>query len=302
MPLAPAIIFLHRWPFQNYLKIALEQARVMNPGCPIYLLADRPCRLPSSWDIRQVQFDQLQSVESKRMETIYSHVSSNNPDFERFCFLRWFYLEELLKKEKLTAALHVDSDCLLTATAEEVFARFGQMPGIHICRNGLPHCAPLVGSLAPMLDYFLQAFAPEKIDGHKARMAAAKASGQAWVLSDMFVMRDYLEQGGAGSFYWYDTHRDVVITSVMSDAVGYQTWPGRRILKRVHWQVENGLLVPYLIEQATGRWVRAYALHYKGAAKKRISRFNPQNPILPATVRAWWHNHWAPVNGPRWVA
>ena len=300
--MSPALIFIHRAPFQNYLKIALEQARVMNPGSAIYLICDQPCALPAAWNIQQVFFHELSSPALDTFKKRYYHVSTNTPEFEQFCFERWFYVQALLQREKIERALHIDSDCMITARADEVFARFGKTPGIHICRNGLPHCAPLRGSLQPLLDFFISAFDPAKKPAHEARMAQAKASGQLWVLSDMFVMRDYLEAGGAGSFYWYDTDRDVVITSVMSDADGYEVWPGKRTLKRVHWQVENGLLTSYLTEAATRRRVRVYALHYKGAAKRRMMRFNKPRALLPAPVRAYLHNHWAPVNGPRWVA
>lgn len=302
MPAEPAIIFIHRWPFQRYLRVALEQARAANPRGRIYLLCDQRCTLPAAWGIAQVLFSELLSAQLAQFKQQYYHVSTNTPEFELFCFERWFYVEQLLQREKIEQALHVDSDCMLTASATDVFARFGQAPGLHICRNGLPHCAPLRGSLQPMLDFFVSTFDPAKKPAHEARMAQAKAQGQTWVLSDMFVMRDYLAAGGAGSFYWYDTHTDVVITSVMSDADGYEVWPGKRTLKRVHWQVENGLLTSYLTEAATRRRVRVYALHYKGAAKRRMMRFNPLRPVLPAAWRAAWHNHMAPVNGPRWVA
>jgi len=210
-------------------------------------------------------------------------------------------MQALLEREQISQALHVDSDCMLTATSQEVFTRFAKTAGVHICKTGSPHCTPIDGSLRSLLDFFLSAFDPDKKSAHEARMAQAKASGDVWVLSDMFVMRDYLEQGGAGGFYWYDTDRDAVITSVMSDAVGYEVWPGKRTLKRVHWRVENGLLIPYLKEHSTGRLARTLALHYKGAAKKRMSRFNKPRALLPAGLRAYLHNHWAPVNGPRWV-
>lgn len=300
--MSPALIFLHRTPFQNYLKIALEQARVMNPTSPIYLISDVPCPLPPSWQITQVLFSELPSERLSTFNHAYTHVSTNSPEFEKFCFQRWFYIDALLERENITHALHIDSDCILTARAADVFARFGPALGLHFCRSGSPHCTLIHGRLTPLLDFFISTFHSSQIPAHQARMAQSQSAGNIWVLSDMFVMRDYMQAGGAGSLYWYDTHPDVVITAIMNLSEGYELWPGKRDLKRVHWRVENNLLIPYLRELSSGRLIRAYALHYKGAAKRRMRHFNPPQPILPAALRAWWHNHFAPVNGPRWVA
>ena len=299
--MVPALIFIHQGPTPDYLKIALEQARLSNSQAPIWLLGDRAHSLPACWRIQQKRLTELTSPALMQFISRYYHVSTNPLEFERFCFQRWFYIAELCRMENIQRAVAIDSDCMCFVPAEELFALFAPTPGIHICRSGSPHCTLINGSLQPLLDFFLQTFEPAKKSSYEARMACGQPDGLSWVLSDMFVMRDYLTEGGQGSTYWYDTSPKGVITAIMNAAEGFEVWPGTKILKRVYWRLENDRLVPYLKSLANGQLVRGCVLHYKGASKKRMARFNKPCPVIPNKWRVFLLNHFAPVNGPRWV-
>jgi hypothetical protein len=53
------------------------------------------------------------STEIQKMKTCFQNYSTNAHTFEFLCFLRVFYLKELILKTSITRFFHVDSDCIV---------------------------------------------------------------------------------------------------------------------------------------------------------------------------------------------
>ncbi len=108
------IVFIHRgdsW----YLPYVLSQAKFANPGSNITLLGD-DLALRVVQGIKGVRGETLNNLECDSINCFrknYSHMSSNTEEFELFCWLRWFYLLEYMRRHHISTAFHCDSDILL---------------------------------------------------------------------------------------------------------------------------------------------------------------------------------------------
>jgi hypothetical protein len=54
----------------------------------------------------------------------YRHASTNRRGYERFCFARWFYIAEFMKRAGVTRACVLDSDILLFSPIDRFVAEF----------------------------------------------------------------------------------------------------------------------------------------------------------------------------------
>lgn len=109
------IVFIHQgnsW----YLPYALYQAKSSSPNSDVVLLGD-----DLKFDGINVEIlDNLHSNEIDAFKGYYSHMSTNSEKFELFCWLRWFYLLNYMRKNNVPSVLHLDSDALLYSSIEDI--------------------------------------------------------------------------------------------------------------------------------------------------------------------------------------
>jgi hypothetical protein len=225
-------------------------------------------------------------------------VSSNPEEFERFCFSRWFYIARVADLYQMDSFVCLDSDCMLFEETTSLLDSFAPGPGIYVCETGSPHCALVRGGLQRLLDYFLKTFIPEKKAYHQDHFCKSRQSKDLWMLSDMFVIKEFISSRGPGGFYGYKTRPDRAINSIMSERKDFVVWPGRKSLKRVYWMLRDGLLIPQFQWVSNGERLTMAALHYKGDSKKRMRRFNHlglKSSIINK-LRAAWLNTIPPIN------
>ncbi|HAF96490.1 MAG TPA: hypothetical protein DER10_03630 [Elusimicrobia bacterium] len=109
------IVFIHRgrsW----YLPYALYQAKAASPGSDIILLGD-------GFTGEGIQVHSLQNLQTPNIQKFkkhYIHMSSNTVEFESFCWLKYFYLLEYMRKNQVKFVLYLDSDVLLYSSIEEI--------------------------------------------------------------------------------------------------------------------------------------------------------------------------------------
>jgi hypothetical protein len=110
---SPPIVFFHRnWSW--YLPYVLRQARAAGPGSEVLLVGEVP--VPGFPLLPLKDFEGSERAAAFRR--VYRHMSPNPEPYELFCFLRWFYLLELMEARGLAKAMHLDSDFLLYASPE----------------------------------------------------------------------------------------------------------------------------------------------------------------------------------------
>ena len=96
--MALPIIFIHKGD-SFYLKYALENAKKFNPESRVILIGDKVTEYP-----KFVEYHEMYDYSSSalKFKKVYKHMSTNTEAIERFCFERWFILNEFLKSYLLT--------------------------------------------------------------------------------------------------------------------------------------------------------------------------------------------------------
>ena len=288
------IYYIHRGPVPRYLLCSMENTRVFNPGARIFLIGDHTHAQFDRLEVSLISIGDLPQSELEAFQKSYIHTSGNPEGFERFCFSRWFLLKEAMLACDTETALHLDSDCMIFDTAESLAERL--LPPTALCyygTSGNPHVA---------------VFRKEGIAGLTATLSGLFDSElhRDWVKTDWLAARQYFcDMTGLGEHRRLHPEQvssqmawdDAILEQTMSEADGYERWPGPKKLKRVQWREEGGKLVPYLRYLTSNQWVRALALHYKGAAKRRMRKFNTLSSSgLKRRVNKWMFNNIAPIN------
>jgi len=114
------IIFIHKGD-SFYLKYAFENAKKFNPNSRIILLGENVTKYPYFVEYFKISD---YSISANKFRKIYKHMSNNNEEIERFCFERWFILDEFLKKNKIKKCLTLDSDVLLFVDVTKDIKKF----------------------------------------------------------------------------------------------------------------------------------------------------------------------------------
>jgi hypothetical protein len=121
------IIFVQAGGFLNggselLMKIALKQAAIACPSNQVILLTDAKRHgLP---EITQALLSHYWSWDAFKFKLRYKHWSDNPPQFERFCFLRWYYLRAFLRRHRIDHFCLLDTDILLFSPIQIFAAEF----------------------------------------------------------------------------------------------------------------------------------------------------------------------------------
>ena len=115
-----SIILIHQG-YDWYLYYTLNQIKSLTANTPLYLLGDDKV-IKAFSQANSINLNTLYSTRVAEFVDSYVHMSTNPYDFELFCFLRWFYLLEFMKSEKITKVFYLDSDILLYTPLEKIFA------------------------------------------------------------------------------------------------------------------------------------------------------------------------------------
>jgi hypothetical protein len=78
-------------------------------------------------NVEHISNYELYSTKIDEFKNHFVNYSSNSINFELDCFLRFFYLKELIQKKNLNRILHLDSDCIVFDNATELFAKLSQI-------------------------------------------------------------------------------------------------------------------------------------------------------------------------------
>ena len=103
------IIFLS-YGNPDYLKYVLSQCVATNPKATVHLLGD-----DSNKGYKGVTHHMIDDYNygTESFENNYEHLSTNNEKFERFCFERWYYINNLIQKYQMNNVVVMDSDVLV---------------------------------------------------------------------------------------------------------------------------------------------------------------------------------------------
>lgn len=116
------IVVIHKGN-QKYLHYCLLQAKRTNPNSRIILIGDESNHNCLDF-VEHYNYKDLGCSQVEELSQNYKNFSPNSYDFELFCFLRWFYLRNLMKKLKLESCFHVDSDLMIYCDVDKECEKF----------------------------------------------------------------------------------------------------------------------------------------------------------------------------------
>jgi len=282
------IVFVHDG-YKPYLPYVLQQARSASPNHEVVLIGGGY----EGMGFRVVPLRDLKSAAAEEFSKIYQHMSPNGYKYEMFCYLRYFYLLEYMRREKVESVWSLDSDVLLYSSVEELERLYPET--LSTCGILIPEqdmsapygwaCAHVsrwtVEWLADFCDYIINNFSQEKyLELNRAWWAMNNEGGG---VSDMITLWMFRSERGASVVNLAPERDRTVIDYCINFSFSYTDgefeWHDGR--KQVFWKRR----LPYFRRtDGSGTLVRVHAIHFQGAAKASIPGFYSGNRF-PGKVR-----------------
>jgi len=286
------IVCIHRGKKQGwYLSYVLNQAKSVNPDSEVVLIGDNP----GVEKIRVETTETLENEEVHQFRSLYSHRSTVPESYEKFCWERWFYLREFMRKNHLSTALYLDSDVLLYSPMTELAACYSDLTyecGLSITGYDdhpaswaiSPHASFwTIDILDEFCRFTLQTFQQgryldlytQKWDWHQSR----ELPGGVCDMTTLYFFHQNnqerivnLAKSHAGATFDHNINLSKNTTDeeyLMVDGIN---------IKKVVFIDDH----PHFIRaNDKERMDRAHALHFQGFAKNHISRFYKGAPFEP---------------------
>jgi hypothetical protein len=115
------VIIIHNGK-SDYLNYSILQAIKNNT---VYLISDITPEITHE-KLHHVDISSLINDSYKEFISVYQHLSTNPYQFELFCFLRWFILQEFMKKYNFEIVFYIDSDVLLYVDVNDEYKKYNQ--------------------------------------------------------------------------------------------------------------------------------------------------------------------------------
>ena len=125
----PNLVFVHIGEkLPDYLPVAIEQAKIFNPGCPVYVIGNEKAlkKLHKDfWDLCiPVEIESLPKSRPHKKFLKNCRSSRGKNDFWIVTTERFFYLESLMKQYRLSNVFHLETDVMLYADLEQLLPVF----------------------------------------------------------------------------------------------------------------------------------------------------------------------------------
>lgn len=274
------IVFIHKgnsW----YIPYALHQAAFSNPSANIAFIGDQ---VKSSWD-RNISIKDFESVDSANFSQIYQHRSNNCRGFETFCWLRWFYLRDYMRRNSLNHAWYFDTDVLVYGSLKTTQSRFKS--GEYKCGFLIPeqelstftwaasgHSSYWeIGALESFCEFILLSFASKKYialynSKYEYYLSANKTGGVCDMTSLYLFWEEYPNIVLNLSQVYKSSVFDLGIAS--SDGFYSKEYVVKGGIKSLSF--DRGIPILYRFAESR-ETVEALTLHFQGAAKQHIPSF-----------------------------
>lgn len=254
------IVVIHRG-YSWYLPYTLRQVRLFNPRSPIYLVTDQKRLLLRRLAKVVPMGDHLAA--GQEFERHYKHLSHNEIEFEKFCFVRWFVLQSVMKERRLERCFYLDSDVLIYANLQDVGENFAQAKLTVNFEQG-PYCTYVncLSNLEGYCGHITELFT-EHFEEMSADFASWKQAGLNGGISDMHALKSYVKASGTTVADTAEIIDDSCFDSYIHQADGFEMKDG---VKAVQWR--DG--IPYVRHLESGKLIRFHSLHMQGTFKNLI--------------------------------
>ena len=262
------LLFVHRgesW----YLYYAIKQARAWHPKARIVMITDRP--QPALRRYAEIHPISSYWSTAQAFEGVYEHFSCNEPKFERFCFQRWFVIDQFLRRHRPERAIHLDSDVLVYDNLFRDFQRPGNWDlGIVGYQGVFSMLIPKPEIVGAFCERITHLFTTEKASlAQLYREWTDKTAETA--MSDMHALHTFVEANSLSTLDLGACHEGAVYDNVLRSSDGFRMRDG---YKQLFWSDRQ----PYAERSDTGERVRLKTIHFQGPAKcKMVSAFTARD-------------------------
>jgi hypothetical protein len=265
-------IFLFHKGNPWYLKYALDQLRFANPQAAIYLVGDEANAHYKG--VRHVAFNA--GFEAASLFTkAYRHLSDNQFDYELICFLRWFYIYDVLEKMDDQPFFYIDSDVLVYEDLAKLRPLITGKIANTVCGTGLPSVSFYSGkdALKAFIDYCIKLYTTdngvEKISKwHQAFVQLKKGGG----VCDMTIFQFFDEDHPGWVQKIERPGKQLAVDTSLQAADGFNMRGG---LKHLHFKHRQ----PYGTDAHTSAAHLFVALHFQGDLKYLMPRYYKGNNL-----------------------
>jgi len=283
-----AIIFVHKG-YSEYLEYSLRQATHTSRTSEVFLLGDASNdRFPF---IKHVDISGYRSS-ADEFAGRYEQMSSNDYEFELFCFQRWFIIKDFMERSGLERAFVCDSDVMSYCDIDCEEAKLGpysaafclpaRQTNYRWC--GSAHVSfwslkTLVRFCTYALDSYTDAVRKASL---KTKWEYHLDTNRPGGVCDMTVL------------YLFALENEIINLSAIRDGSSFDhninhaenefddEYEMARGIKRIRW--EHGR--PYGFNVRAKRWVRFNTLHFQGAlSKASIHRYYRGPMWFPVSLR-----------------
>jgi hypothetical protein len=175
-----SLVFVHLGSSEipSYAVTAVEQARLFNPNCPFYFIVQQAQVKPLSTRLKHyhVTCVAAESLRKTPHHIRFLQTSTLDPHwhngFWKHTTERFFYLEEFIKDNNLTAVFHIENDIMLYANLQSLLPVFQKhykgigvtFPSDHQCVPGFVYI-PSAENLQPINQFLADHACEGKDDG-----------------------------------------------------------------------------------------------------------------------------------------
>jgi hypothetical protein len=128
---AHSIVFIHIGSkLPSHVSVSIEQARLFNEECPIFLIANRKAVKDKNFLKKyKVTFVSCESLQPSSAHARFQNNPKQDWGFKGlwvYSSERFFFLEELIRKYQLTDVFHLESDVMLYVDLNELLPIFAK--------------------------------------------------------------------------------------------------------------------------------------------------------------------------------
>lgn len=300
------LVFIHKgnsW----YLPYVLCQAKFASPSSNITLIGDE-LALQAVQSIKGIHTESLEKLEcdfTKTFRENYCHMSTNPRDYELFCWLRWFFFLEYMRRHSISNSFYCDSDVLLYSSIEDIKEIYDLKNSacaflITMHKVGSGHCSYWsYDFLNKFCEFSVSSFVePEFLDVYKKKYAWHLTEKQPGGICDMttfYLFWKWIKHEPVS----FDSHspwnvdqedqienlavnHDAnVIDANINSGSNYDSDEFAVELNRGIKKVKFIRGCPFFFaSNNSGTLVRVHALHFQGGAKLYIKEFLTYMPLL----------------------
>jgi hypothetical protein len=268
-----SFLFYHYGKLPQYLHNAIEHVRVFNPHAEILLITEdaEDVSALKPFGIVHRRTAEFPSPELDLFRKTYRHISCFKEKYERFVLERWFMTETIRRERAERTYVMQDSDVAVFGDASKLLPLLPDCPIVMSGPN--PHFTFIRGSIDEFLRFILDYYADEeRLMVAKNLFEERRNSSNIYNLGEMTLLFEFLEKSKSMQMFDTSTLHGYVDTNLhMPEGFDFMQLR-RRPRKKVRWQIEEGLVVPYFLRN--GQATRAFIVHFQGPGKRVFYRFN----------------------------